>query len=866
MIITRVTKEENVRFAYLNIFPDQFKTDKEKEDPSWIKNTMDYFANVAYAQYKKHRRTFVKNYDLMKGIIDYTDFYQQQPEVQSFTEVLMANTELPQYVKHYPILNPPVNTMIGELSKRPDLHKVRAFDDDSKDEELQFKTGIMQQLIIQEGKKLLMNELAMRGEDVSSIPQEEFVQLSIEKVQEYMNTFTTEGEKWGNHVLTALKVQFNCKEKSEDAFRDLLISSREYFHIFEDNSKTGFNIEVVNPKNYWQLGTPDAKYTSGVSGEQNVPYANGTVQVMEISEIIEKFPELSLEEIEHLRKAHQDYGLINVRESNLYSGKVGPDSIIYDTYNRLVLQERMMIESEMKENNDELRDWLGLTNTTASFGYKYTVVQSYHLSKKKTGLLTYIDEEGEPQQMLVDENYKEGSPNEIDIQWGWINQWYKGTKIGPDIFFMKPFKLLDYSPIIGVTHELKNTTAKSLVDLMKPFQVLYNVCMNQLYELLEKEKGVVQAMSIRHIPTPKDGDGQDALEIWEEAARKRGVIFVDDSPENTKGGTSFGSQYGRLDLTRTSEIESRYRLAAQLKSECWELIGMNRQRLGGALATETATANQNALVQSFAQTEPYFAAHNYVVDQLYQAVLDAAQYIESNKEESTISYITNLGEQAFIKVLGKDLKLKDLKIFATSRSEDQQLLNEFRQLSQAMMQNGASIYDVSVLYSTNSLRQMQKIFKDLRDKQEEMKKQEMQLEQSKIESENNRVAVTLEQEEAHFQQDMEMKKYVADLNANTKITEAQIKTYFQAPSTDTDGDGSPDIMEIANLAAKNQEILTKRDIENKKVSLEMQKMMNDNKQKAEDRKVERENMKNDLAISNNQLKAAKAKKPAAKKK
>ena len=43
-------------------------------------------------------------------------------------------------------------------------------------------------------------------------------------------------------------------------------------------------------------------------------------------------------------------------------------------------------------------------------------------------------------------------------------------------------------------------------------------------------------------------------------------------------------------------------------------------------------------------------------------------------------------------------------------------------------------------------------------------------------------------------------------------------------------------------------------------------MMNDNKQKAEDRKVERENMKNDLAISNNQLKAAKAKKPAAKKK
>lgn len=866
MIIDKVTKEENVRFAYLNIYPDQFKTDKEKQDPSWIKNTMDYFANVAYAQYRKHRRTFVKNYDLMKGIIDYTDFYQEQPEVQSFTEVLMANTELPKYVKHYPILNPPVNTMIGELSKRPDMFKVRAFDDDSKDEELQFKTGLMEQLIIQEGKRLLINELALKGEDVSQLSQEEVEQLTIEKIQEELNTFTTEGEKWGNHIITALKVLFNTKEKSEDAFRDLLIASREYFHIFEDNSKIGFNVEVINPKNYWQLGTPDAKYTSGISGDQNVPYANGKVTVMEISEIIEKFPKLSLDEIEHLRKAHQDYGLINVRESNLFTGKTGTESIIYDTYNRLVLQERMMIESEMKENNDELRDWLGLTNSTASFGYKYTVVESYHVSKKKTGLLTYLDEEGVPQQMLVDENYIEGSPNEIDIQWGWINQWYKGTKIGPDIYFMEPFKLFDYSPIIGVTHELKNTTAKSLVDLMKPFQVLYNICMNQLYELLEKEKGVVQAMSIRHIPTPKDGDGQDALEIWEEAAKKRGVIFIDDSPENTKGGTSFGSQYGRLDLTRTSEIESRYKLAAQLKTECWELIGINRQRLGGALATETATANQNALVQSFAQTEPYFAAHNYVLNQLYQAILDAAQYIESNKEESTVSYITNLGEQAFIKVLGSDLKLKDLKIFATSRPEDQQLLNEFRQLSQAMMQNGASIYDVSVLYSTNSIRQMQKIFKDLRDKQEEIKRQEMELQQSEIQSKNQQVAATLEQEEAHFQQDMQMRKYEADLKANTTIAEAQIKTYFQTPTTDTDGDGNPDIIEIANAATKAQEVLTKRDIENRKISADMQKMINDNKQKAEDRKVERENMKNDLQISKNQLKAAKAKKPTTKKK
>ena len=44
---------------------------------------------------------------------------------------------------------------------------------------------------------------------------------------------------------------------------------------------------------------------------------------------------------------------------------------------------------------------------------------------------------------------------------------------------------------------------------MKPFQVIYNICMNQLYKLLEKEIGNVAAVNLRRIPRVKDGDGQD---------------------------------------------------------------------------------------------------------------------------------------------------------------------------------------------------------------------------------------------------------------------------------------------------------------------------------------------------------------------
>ena len=313
MAIIRYTKDATIRYAYLNIFPDQFKTEKEKMDESWIKNTMDYFANKAYAEYVKNRDTFVKNYDLVKGILRMEDFYQE-PQVKSFTEMLTTDLQLPAYVKMYSIITTPLNELIGEISKRPDTFRVKAFDEDSKSEELEFKTGILQEYVMNKAKEKILLQADMAGEEID---EEQLQQLTMEQVQDELDSYTSIAEKWANHVLTCQKAEFNLKEKSEDAFRDLCISAREFYHIYEDNSKLGFNIEVANPKNTWFLTTPDRKWISDPTGRAQGAYAAGTVQVMELSEIIESIPDLTKEEIDHLRSSLQDYGLINVRESNL---------------------------------------------------------------------------------------------------------------------------------------------------------------------------------------------------------------------------------------------------------------------------------------------------------------------------------------------------------------------------------------------------------------------------------------------------------------------------------------------------------------------------------------------------------------------
>ncbi len=848
MAIIRYTKDATIRYAYLNIFPDQFKTDKEKQDESWVKNTMDYFANKAYAEYVKNRDTFVKNYDLIKGILRPEDFYQDA-QVRSFTDVLTSDLELPAYVKMYSIITTPINELIGEISKRPDAFRVKAFDSDSQSEELEFKTGILQEYVINQAKQQIQEKAALQGQQIDP---EQLQQMTIDEVKDELDSYTSIAEKWANHVLTAEKAEFNTKEKSEDSFRDLLISAREFFHIYEDNSKTGFNIEVANPKNTWFLTTPDRKYVSDPTGRAQGAYAAGIVQVMELSEIIESIPDLTKDEIDHLRSSLQDYGLINVRESNLGNPDAvpGQDSVMYDTYDPLVLQTRMMIESEMKENNDGLKDFLGLTSNVSSFGYKYVVVRAYWISKKKIGKVIYLDEMGNEQSMLVDENYKSKTlPTEQSLEWGWINQWYQGIKIGPDIYHIKPYKLLNYCPIIGLVHEVKNTEAKSLVDLMKPFQVLYNVCMNQLYKLLEKEVGKVYLTSIRHIPIPKDGDAQDALDIWEMEARNRGVMFIDDSPENLKSPSSF-NQFRDIDLTRTQEIQSRYNLAMQLKNECWELIGMSKQRLGSVSASESATGTNAAITQSYSQTEPLFVAHEYVLGQLYQAMIDASLYIESQKPQSTISYITSEGESAFVQVNGSELKFRDLKVFLTNRPEDQKMFTEIRQLSQAVIQNGGSLHDIIELYTTNSVRQMKKVFKTLKDKQDQMKQQQAQQQQQQLDQQQKQSEAQIAATQQAQQEKQAHDDYQNELDRINKVQIAMIAAESKgAALPDLNANATPDVLETSKLA--HDQMKAAKDYEIKMSQIQAQNKQNNDKMQIEREKLQvaRENQANDLAVA-----------------
>ena len=67
----------------------------------------------------------------------------------------------------YSIITTPVNELVGEISKRPDTFRVKAFDDDSQAEELQFKTdtSTKNMLSVKLNNRLLA-KAAMAGQEI----------------------------------------------------------------------------------------------------------------------------------------------------------------------------------------------------------------------------------------------------------------------------------------------------------------------------------------------------------------------------------------------------------------------------------------------------------------------------------------------------------------------------------------------------------------------------------------------------------------------------------------------------------------------------------------------------------------------------
>lgn len=734
-MIIEALKEYTDPVNHAYFYPKQFISKKEKESEHWVKSTLDYFANIAFAQYKQNV-SFRKNYRLFNGEFNFEDYNNSaeiQEMVQYLSDVPEQDPEIPQHLRHYSIVTPPINQLKGELNNRPHKYKVKAIDDEAVNETIDFRTNLIKDFFLQN----LYSSL--EGQEVSPEQRMEMEQ----QIQNQILDYTSTAEEWGNKLLNALKYTFNFKDKSQQSFLDFLITGKEFHHFYPDNSRIGFNYKVENPSNVWYLANRNAQTT-------NDCWAIGTIEVLSMSEIIDRYS-LTGEEVEHLNEK----SLQNLR-NNEYSPLAPALPDPNDPLWQLTF-----------ENVGDFANG-GIDTNVFSFNsqHAFTVITCYWQSKKRIFKRTFLDEDGYQQEMFVSEDYKfDKEIGDVTLEELWINEWWRGVKIGADIYIdVEPLEFIDKSPIVGIINTSRNVQGKSLLDLLKPYQVLYNICMNQLWELLEKEIGVVFLGDLKVVPRK---DSQDPIETMLWNARNRGTLLIDTSIENTGGAVQF-NQFSRLDLTRSAEIQVRIQLAQQLRQEAYQLIGITQQRLGNVQASEAATVNNNALQQSFAQTETWFAFHDSVLREVYQTILEVAQYIELQKPSSTLNYLNTELENVFLRITNNEL-LHELFVFVTSYAEDKQTLDQLKQLAQPAMQNGAELSEMLDLFTADSERSLRKTLQDVQKRKEAIVDQQNAVQQQQMQQQQEQFQMKMQMEQQQQMQDAQREDMNKELDRQNRL-------------------------------------------------------------------------------------------------
>jgi len=306
---------------------------------------------------------------------------------------------------------------------------------------------------------------------------------------------------------------------------------------------------------------------------------------------------------------------------------------------------------------------------------------------------------------------------------------------------------------------------------MKPFQIGYNIVNNQIADILVDELGTVILLDQNTLPRHSAGEdwGRNNLAKAYVAMKNFQMLPLDTSITNTENSLNF-NHFQKLDLSQTERLMSRIQLANYFKMQAFEVIGISPQRLGQQIGQQTATAVEQAVVGSYAQTEQYFIQHcDYLMPRVHQMRTDIAQYYYSTKPSSRLQYISTKDEIVNFQMNGTDLLLRDIGVYATTKANHRAILDQIKQLAIQNNTAGASIYDLGQIVEAESMADVSSVLKKIEEKtnaqRAEQQQHEQQLAQQEQQTRLEEQKRKLEFEAGEKQKDRQRDILVAEIRA-----------------------------------------------------------------------------------------------------
>lgn len=723
---------------------------KEKNE-EWGERNIDYYISISC--FNGVTLTYPSNeiqraYDAYNDRLRMSDY---QYVLKPYGEKTPTNLGNPSKLRNFNILRPTIDLLLGEYAKKPKNYNVIAKNADVETYRLQkMKEELMQNCIAE-----YTNQLNQQGIDTGE-PQQQTSPVE-EILKKYdRSTWRDERALAGQLALDFIVQHNEVHDKFKKGFLDFLIAGVVY-SLKEPNSNE-VSYDVLDPRDVDHDRNPNNDFVED-SEWATLRYLYTVSQIVDVFANDLTPAQLILLE-DAVRHGTNDVGINNIVTNPV----IGP-------------------------NNQSDNFWRVNAN-------EIQVYRTFWKSRKKIGVLTYIDETGKEQKQDVDETYKADKNANESIDWFWVNEVWEGTKIGRDIYVrIRPILVQRTSidnpslcklPVNGRNYYSRNHRPISLVMLGLPYQVTYNIYKTRLEEAISKMKGVIGSLDINS--KPKDWP----LEEWLHYAEKLGFLIVDY--KDYKGNPT---QQTVLNLTFSEYVRSHLELLNAIKDEWDSLAGITRQRKGQTAASETATGTQSAITQSYLSTEIYNQLYEAYERREYIGLLDTSKFCWLEGKQATF-YLPEFGMQ-FLNIDGIQHSETNYGIFVTNSTAEQSKLQHLQQLGESMIQNGVSAYDVANIIVSESTTKVKQLLAEAEDKKNALD----QAKQKQGEDSNERIAKTNQQTEM-AKQDREDARNKD--NNKTKIYVAEIGNYFKAAGEDDNANGVPDPIEIGKLALEGQKL------------------------------------------------------------
>lgn len=821
----------------INQFPIQ-KLPMSKKTQDWRESCVDYI--IGHSQGGSRNGNTRTRKEEMQTYYDLYNSIYNEKDLKYVTNPFKQQDGFPAMAQDYNIIKPKIDLLLGEETKRPFNFKVVRTSEIATSE-LQEKA---KQMLMDYIQATIMSKL---GPEEQARYQEALQSGEImppEQIQKYMSKdYKDIAEITAYHSLMYLKNKLNINHEFFKGWKDALVGGEEIYYIGIVNGEPC--LERINPI-YFDYDTETS-------------------------------------DLEFIHEAQWCCYEMNMSVTELYDR-------LYDKMTEKQLNELldMMSDSAKGGINPEVRktslDYPHIKTHTINgfssnpFDGSGDNIKVYHVcwkSFKKIGFVTIIDPEtGMPETYEVDETYKE-TGMEISVEWKWIIETWEGYRAGEDLYIgIEPVEYQYVSsdnpnsqrlPYTGVIYNNTNSRPRSLVSMMKPLQYMYIVLWYRLELAMARDKGKVVNMDITQIPKSMNID----VSKWMHYLSALGVNFINpyeegwDIPGREGGKPSQFNQITALDLTMANTINQYIMLMDKIESMLSEISGVNKQREGSISSNELVGNVERSVQQSAHITEPWFWTHNQVKRECLNMLLNTAKWSWKDGSKTHLQYILDDATRAFL-TLSDNFPYEDFDIFVDDSTKNQQNIEFLRSLIQPAMQNGASLLDVVEIFTNDNTTMIRNKLEEIEQKrmeqQQAMEEAQAQREQQMIQMQNE-----VKEEELMIKEaEMDLKKYEIDSNNATKITVAQLNAYRGAEDMDQNNNGIPDPMEIAAQAlaerkqaseeaskqfefnAKLREQQMKKDIEEKKVALEKQKLQS---------QKELQKMKDDAALEREKLKA-----------